>query len=191
LFEMVAPGARPSHTQDVLISLGEAAKMIALRPKLQEALRPPPRLSRRWIAAADDGSPEFRLAVALAGLRAQLISGDNGEAAPARPVLPIRVHLGPLDPESRVPQWSSEKGRTFAVWGAGPLVNNLCAVAQRRLLEHTRNGAMEMPFDSAFDDDKTPIAVDSGEIATFLDGAVRDERIAELLLGLAWVQPGG
>jgi CRISPR-associated protein Csx17 len=71
-------------------------------------------------------------------------------------------------------------------------VDNLSAIAQQRLLEQTRHGWSEVPFDSSFDSEqKTTVAVDSGEIVAFLDGEVRDERIAELLLGLAWVEPGG
>jgi len=185
--------------QHVLIAFGAAVRAIAVRPKLQEALRPPLPSSREWIEAADDCSAEFRLAVALAGLRARLkASEDDGAAMPesgerptqGRPALPMRVHLAPLDPDSPTPQWSPEKGRVLAVWGAGRLVDNLCAVAQRRLLEQTRRGLVEAPFEGAFDEQGAPVAADSGEVAAFLDGEVRDERVAELLLGLAWVQPG-
>lgn len=208
IFALLEQPESKQAVQDVLIAFGAAARMIAVRPKLQESLRPPPQLSRRWIAAAadDDGSAEFRLAAALAGLRARLkVKEEEETAAPEdaekvtrpRRGLPLRVHLGPLDPEtldpekSRAPQWSAEKGGALAVWGAGRLVDNLCAVAQRRLLEQTRHGWSEVPFDSSFDDEQgAPVAAGSGEIAAFLDGEVRDERIAELLLGLAWVQPG-
>jgi CRISPR-associated protein Csx17 len=193
------PGRAPI-VQDALISFGAAVRAIAVRPKLQEALRPPPQLSSRWVEAADDPSPEFRLAVALAGMRARLVpggddggamSGGSGSATHARFGFPMRAHLGPLNPESRPLQWSAEKGGALAVWSTGRLVDNLCAVAQRRLLEQTRVTVIEAPFDGGFDSDRdTPVAVDRGEIAAFLDGDVRDERIAQLLLGLAWVQPG-
>lgn len=201
IFALLEQPESKQAVQDVLIAFGTAVRAIAVRPKLQEALRPPRPLSKEWIEAADDGSSEFRLAVALAGLRAQLKAGDeSGEAKapesgegrmPRRYGLPMRMHLGPLDTDVPAPQWSAEKGGALAVWGAGRLVDNLCAVAQRRLLEQTRHGWSEVPFDSSFDDDQNePVAAGSGEIAAFLDGEVQDERIAELLLGLAWVQTG-
>jgi CRISPR-associated protein Csx17 len=192
--------------QDLLIAFGKAVYAIALRPKLQEALRPPPQLSRIWIEAADDGSPEFRVAVALAGMRARMkvADGDGADKAeeagrsPQRVGLPMRTHLAPLDPDTvmRAPAWALKQqrageGRALAVWGAGRLVDNLCVVAQRRLLEQTRNGWWDAPFDGSFDDKgNVSVAVDSGEIVAFLNNEVRDERIAALLLGLAWVQPG-
>lgn len=207
LFEMVSPTASTTHVQDVLIALGEAARLIALRPKLQDVLRPPSLLSKRWIGAADDGSPEFRTALVLAGLRARLkvSEGDGTPTAEGAKIsterrigLPMRAHLAPLDPETIMwaPAWAlkqkrAAEGRSIAVWGVGRLIDNLCAVAQRRLLEQIRHGWSEVPFDGSFDDEHdAPVAVDSGEIVAFLDGEVRDERIAELLLGLAWVQPG-
>jgi CRISPR-associated protein Csx17 len=200
IFEVLEQPSRAS-IQDVLIAFGAAVRAVAVRPKLQEALRPPRQLSSLWVIAADDRSPEFRLAVALAGLSARLKASEDSRAVASdgaqnpthlRPRLPMRAHLGPLDLDSRAPQWSAEKGGALVVWGAGRLVDNLCAVAQRRLLEQTRGG-LEAPFDSGFDRDgeqDVAVAVDSGEIVSFLDGEVQDERIAELLLGLAWVQPG-
>lgn len=205
LFAMAAPTASSAHVQDVLIALGEAAKLISFRPKLQETLRPPPLLSKRWIEASDDGPAEFRLALALAGMRVRASERDEeaaledvGRAGRSGPGLPMRAHLGPLDPDTilRASAWAlkqprAAEGRVLAVWGAGTLVDNLCAVAQRRLLEQMRHNWPDAPFDSSFDSEQNaPVAVDSGEIVAFLDGEVRDERIAELLLGLAWIKLG-
>lgn len=191
--------------QEVLISLGAAARAIALRPKLQESLRPPPLLSSRWIEAADDESTEFRLALALAGLRMRWTGDESDDTdassererlGPEMSGLLMRAHLAPLDPDTArySPVWASKQpraaeGRALAVWGAGRLIDNLCSVAQRRLLEQTRRAWSRVPFDASFDRQKQPVALDSGEIAAFLRSEVRDERIARLLLGLAWVQP--
>lgn len=193
--------------QDMLGAVGATARAIALRPKLQETLWPPPLLSKRWIEAADDGSPEFRLAVALAGMRARLETSrvdegtapeDAGMARGSGYGLPMRAHLAPLDPDTVMwaPAWAlkqpkAAEGRAVTVWSAGKLVDNLCAIAQRRLLEQTRHGWSEVPFGTSFDGEQnTAVAVGGGEIVAFLDGEVRDERIAELLLGLSWVEPG-
>jgi len=214
--------------QSVLIAVGRAARLIAVRPKLQEALRPPPRLSEAWIDAADDGSAEFRLALALAGLRMargkapggevgleptvgaengaradddEATAGNADDAVPpgtdtlggaaARHIVDLAMcaHLGPLDPDSRLrsPRWAGNEkrageGRALAVWGEGAVVDNLCAVAQRRLVEQQRRGLAQVPFDGT-------CGAASGDIRAFLDGDVDDARIADLLLGLAWVRP--
>lgn len=187
----------PLNVQSVLAGVGCAVLGLARRPKLREKLRPPPRLRDDWIEAAVDGSVEFRIALALAGLRAPPPkSPDNTQVEPpdaarrARTVdLAMCAHLAPLDPDSALsrPTWAAQsqkrkgEGEALAVWGAGALVDNLCAVARRRLVEQSRRGIDEALFDGCFDVDET-------DIAAFLDGATDDARIAELLLGLAWVK---
>lgn len=203
IFAMLEQREHAGSVQSVLTAIGAAMRAIALRPNLQESLRPLPLLPKSWIEAADDGSHEFRLAAALAGLQTRGTREEpSGTEAPreaprARIEMPMRSHLAPLDPDSRgfAPAWAlkqprAAEGRRLAVWGAGPLIDNLCAVAQRRLLEQTRNAWPRVPFDGSFDSERTmPVAVDSGDIAAFLNGEVRTERIARLLLGLAWVKP--
>ncbi|MCA1951448.1 MAG: type I-U CRISPR-associated protein Csx17 [Hyphomicrobiales bacterium] len=66
----------PRAVQRVLVAVGEAASYLASSPKAPDAKEggqePPPRLSQAWFEAANDGSAEFRIAAALAGLgRAQ------------------------------------------------------------------------------------------------------------------------
>jgi CRISPR-associated protein Csx17 len=185
-----------SAVQATLVAIGRTGRVVAQRPKLRDgvaSIAPPPRLSGAWIVAADDGTPAFRLAVALAGVRARLATenrSDNGNGTSGavsterRFGLPMCAHLGPLDPDAfpSRPRWSVEKGSALATWGSGSLVDNLCAFARRRLLEWTRLGLDEAPFDGAN-------GADSGEIAAFLDGPEMDSRIAELVLGLSWVEP--
>jgi CRISPR-associated protein Csx17 len=197
LFELVARPQQTDAVQGVLIAVGRLARLIADRPQLQGTL-PPPHLSRAWIDAADDSSREFCLAAALAGLRAKLsekgsANEADGAGAPAtdadqagtRYGLYMRQHLAPLDPSRHVdhPAWSAEKGGALAVWGSGGLIDNLCAVAQRRLLEESMFGLPDKPFDA-------PFRVDSGEIAAFLDASEGfDDQVADLLAGFAWVAP--
>ena len=64
--------ASPRAVQRVLIAVGEAAAYLVSSPKSRDPKegkqKPPPRLRSAWFHAADDGSPEFRIAAALAGL---------------------------------------------------------------------------------------------------------------------------
>lgn len=58
--------------QRVLIAVGDAAAYLASSPTAcnpkEGNQKPPPRLSRDWFHAANDGTAEFRIAAALAGL---------------------------------------------------------------------------------------------------------------------------
>lgn len=97
-----------------------------------------------------------------------------------RAILPMRCHFAPLDREHGS-EWNEGEGGTLAVWGNGGLTANLCAVAQRRLIEQTRGSHTEKPFAAV-------IGVGSGDIAAFLNGDAGFERlVADLLAGLSWV----
>ena len=73
--------ASPRAVQRVLIAVGEAVAYLVSSPKSRDPKegkqKPPPRLRSAWFHAADDGSPEFRIAAALAGLgRPPASAGD-------------------------------------------------------------------------------------------------------------------
>ena len=162
----------PARVQMLLTALGKAAKVLAARPRLRDRLRPPPLLSAEWVRQAYTDTPQFRVAAALGWLHARaplqqpqgegpapIGSGSDGKW---RAILPMRCHFAALDRE-RGSEWNEGEGGTLAVWGNGGLTANLCAVAQRRLIEQTRGSLTENPFAAV-------IGVGSGDIAAFLDG---------------------
>lgn len=208
LFELTTRPQQSDAVQEVLIAVGRLGRIIADRPKLQEEnVQPPPILSGAWAVAADDASREFRLAAALAGLRAtsaerRLTDRADGiretatgaDRAGLQYGLYMRQHLAPLDPDRpRYSTWHAEKGGALAVWGPGGLVDNLCAVAQCRLLEMSRLALPDKPFSAAVTVSSgipASIAADSDAIAAFLDPSGGfDERVADLVAGLVWVEP--
>lgn len=84
--------ASPRAVQRVLVAVGEAASYLASSPKARDSKegkqKPPPRLRSEWFQAADDGSAEFRIASALAGIGRSLLdevraADDNEEEAEA------------------------------------------------------------------------------------------------------------
>ena len=83
--------------QRVLIAVGEAAAYLVSSPKARDPKegkqRPPPRLRSAWFHAADDGSAEFRIAAALAGL--------GGPPASAGDVRTARQTLSPRSMTAR------------------------------------------------------------------------------------------
>jgi CRISPR-associated protein Csx17 len=88
-------GAEPARWQSLLIALGRAEAALLRSPNKtgdpKRRLSPLPSLRRGWIAAANDGSPELRLALALASQDVAL--RHHGKAIVAN----VRSHWMPLD----------------------------------------------------------------------------------------------
>lgn len=165
LFDLARHGGR-RRLQEVLMVLGELQQVVGTSPTARDRIRPLPALSHQWVRDADDGTHEFRLAAALAGLHA--------------PGLPMRCHLAPVSPEEGTRRrWEPES--RLAVWGAGDLVSNLGRVLERRLLEAERRDLQQKPFGGQ------PPA-DVAAVAAFLRGDTDDRRIARLVGGLAFTR---
>lgn len=154
-------GGSAERVQRVLFALGSVEKILAKSPKIRSEARlsPVPPLSPAWLDAADDGSAEFRLACAL---------GAAG----------IREHLEPVR-VGKYASWTEQEKPAQVVWGGGPLVDNLLAVADRRLVDSLRAGGA--PAFPTFVSRPAPL----GDIASFVRGHVDDLKIEELLWGIA------
>jgi len=132
LFDLARFGD-PRHVQQVLVALGQVQAYLATSPGARKDCPPVPRLSTAWSLAADDGSANFRIAAALAGLHRP--AGDDG----GRPDMPMAVHFAPVDPGGKG-AWPKDPKLAAMVWRAGSLCRNLFAVAERRLLDAEREG---------------------------------------------------
>lgn len=165
--------------QKILVALGAAERELALTPgKVGQSKRPPGplgRLSSKWIEAAHDGSSEFEIARALAGIRDE--PDRPGEAAKLGP---LRANLEPVDWEKRCRAWA-EKDRDV-VWNDADLPTNLVAVLARRMMDADRKGCENLPLASFAN---APLDV----VAAFIAGELDDRRIEDLLWGLCLVQP--
>ncbi|MFY7925887.1 MAG: type I-G CRISPR-associated protein Cas8g1/Csx17 [Aquidulcibacter sp.] len=193
LFRLAADTS-PAVVQAALIALGEAMLACARRPKLRIAARgaqrppttPPPPLDRAWYLRADDGSAEFSLAAAVAGLAAGMADGDKSLP------MPFRSHLAPvnLSPDRRREPWSeATASRALLVWQGRDVLRDLSAVLERRLVEAQRRvfvaeGVPILPLTGA---PTAPLWA----VAAFLAGRTDDRRIARLAQGLAWVDCTG
>ncbi len=162
-------GDRYGVVQKVLIIVGEIQRYAGTSPATQEKIPPVPILSERWFSAARDNGIEFRIAAALTGLH-----GTKEQP------LPMRVHLSPLDPKGRKdPVWLLEgKKHKYRTWHYGGLEKNLISVLEKRLLLMQKDGFSDKPLNG------WP-GVDLTSMTTFLAGETDDNRIAQLLAGLA------
>lgn len=206
LFQMTDTNRAGEGVRNALMALGAFVGWLASAPsKARGSLRPPPVLSKAWIKTADDGSPEFRVAAALAGLG--LPSATTGAPPPAPkengatdhttqppntpPAPPMAVHFAPVEEESlldirRFPQrrrWSDSATTRNDVWGPAGLVSNMISVLERRLVEATIRGLSDKPLAAA-------THARLADIAAFVTNDFDDARCATLLAGLVWARPG-
>lgn len=99
----------PRAIQRVLIAVGEATAYLVSSPKARDPKegkqKPPPRLRSAWFNAADDGSAEFGLAAALAGLgRALTHAGEaidemDADTAPDQGAMTEEDEVSEDDPD--------------------------------------------------------------------------------------------
>lgn len=207
LFELVAPSLTSIRIERVLVAIGRVAAWLAVSPKGRDTVgMPPPMLSSEWVQEADDGSAEFRVAAALAGLgleqrshegiaKDSSMGGDGSSDAtldtrqglPAAP--PMAMHFAPVDDKQfvnrrRTRRWASDAASASAmmVWGGGSFVSNLISVLERRLVDMSMRGLVDKPLAGA-------TTAGLADVATFLSGDLDDSRCSALLRGLIWASP--
>jgi CRISPR-associated protein Csx17 len=156
--------------QKVLRQLGAIESLCRTSPKAREAIPPVPELSLHWAVDAEDGSAEFRIALALAGLALR----GRLDGRPA--TLTLRPHLAPVSLDGK----SWDEHSRLVCWGPGPLARNLAAILHRRRLI-----ALELGNEGDFLASRTGATLT--DVMQFLDGTTDDGRIAELLAGLVCV----
>ncbi|MHB1038079.1 MAG: type I-G CRISPR-associated protein Cas8g1/Csx17 [Pirellulales bacterium] len=158
---------------EIVCAIGNAERELAGAERLRAAkfLVPLSGLSTEWLDAASDGSVEFELAAALAGIH-----------DPGRKIGPVRANLEPVDWKRWSRQWA-DKERSV-VWNSADLSTNLIAVLSRRLMDGTKQGSEGLPIWSRR---TAPLSA----VSSFIAGNVDDHRIEELLWGLMLVESSG
>lgn len=162
--------------QAVLIALGQCERVMATSSRwtTDSFLPPVPALSGQWLQDCDDGSVEYRLAAALAS-----VWGYYENAGGRRRVRSLRQQLEP------VTTWKMDTGLVVrwdwdaaadVVWSHGHLMDCMNAALARRLMRAVQAGVATYP-------DVGHIHAELGDIADFIDGAVDEQRLSDLLWG--------
>lgn len=160
------------HAVELVLRLIGRIEVLATRsPRVREQIMPVPRLPPGWLLRSDDGSAEFQIASALAGL--SLCTAVEGK----RIELGLRPHLVPVRPDER--DW--DENSALVSWGDGTLERNLAQLLHRRRLEAVRLGAEGELLAS-----RAGAALEG--VKRFLEGDTDDRRISELAHGLACVE---
>ena len=215
LFALADTPSPAMRIQRALVALGEVCKWLAVSRKGREAVgAPPPTMSRDWIRMADDGSPEFRVAAALAGLglapmerrddsKTETTSGNKDAAdvgvgaedqdtprARSWTALPMAAHFIPID-EDRF--FDGQRLRTRRAWSsdeAPPVVVWGAGGLVSNMIAALERRLVEAAIRGLED---KPLAgavpVRLADVGAFLSGDFDDTRCAALLAGMIWVRP--
>lgn len=210
LFDLTDKSIPAAKIQRTIIALGEICGWLGVSEKGRAEIGPPPVLSKGWIRFADDESPEFRVAVALAGIGLKLknrqdelalenSSSDQAEQGAravnqstprTRPAPPMASHFAPIEETSffeslrgrKRRAWSDQESSPSVVWGTGGLTKNMISVLERRLVEGAVRGLDDKPLEGA-------IYARFSDVGAFLFGDFDDARCASILRGLIWSRP--
>lgn len=129
LFAITEHPAEPSRWQNAILAMAQVEAILLSSQKYKTG--PIPRLRPDWVSVGNDGSPEWRLALAFA-LQARSFRG-------------VRL---PLDPIRR--HWVPEKNLEVAAVMKGRRgVDDASALVQRRLTEASQNGKRLLPLQAA------------------------------------------
>lgn len=172
----------PGRWQAVLLAAANVETLQATGTGFEAG--PIPKLRPDWIEAVDDGTPEFRLALAL-GLAA------GGRAKDASPVDPLRRHWLPIDPQSArfLTQDRGLRRDAGVVAFHRDQSADCLAVVQRRLIEAAQHERRRLSIAAA-----PRAGAELGDLAALIGGSVELGRCVSLarafmaLDGRAWAR---
>ena len=178
LFAVAERPETPAVWQRVLVLLANTEEIMAHGSGF--AAGPVPRLRPEWVSASDDGSPEFRLALAFA------LQASDFHRIRKTPVDPIRQHWLPLD---------RKQPRRFATTGADSMarlevlpevvmhgrsgLTDAVALVERRLVEASQSKGRHLPLKAA-----PSVAASIADLTALLSGQVDINRTLALARAL-------
>lgn len=168
VFDALTHDETPSRWQAVLTAAVEIEALQAGGTAITAGPIPP--LQPGWIVAASDGSPEFRLALAL-GSAAVFHPQDR------RPVDPVRHHWLPLERGAMKFQISDKRlahDSRVVMTGRNPQAD-CAAIVQRRLIEAGQQGRRQLPLQAAFGCEAR-----LSDLAKLINGEVDLQRVSTL-----------
>lgn len=184
LFAVVQAPSQPARWQATLLALADVESV--MRTGSGFKAQPIPALRPEWASAADDGSPEFRLALAFA-LQAAAFKRRDG-----KPEDPIRRHWLPLDPQrpgrfatsGDIAHTRLERHVDVVLQGREGVADAI-ALLERRLIEAASTGQRGFPLQPA-----PRAAAHPADLAAWLAGGVDTDRTLALARALMALHRG-
>lgn len=178
LLELTQHSAQPSRWQSVLLALARIESV--MKGGAGFKAQPVPRLRPQWVQAADDGSVEFRLALALA-------LQSDGFDRKGRPNDGVRRHWLPLAKPAGLPKFAvggdAQHPRLERLPGVVMAGRNgtddAIALVERRLVEATGQCGRGWALQAA-----PRAAASLGDLSAWLAGSVNTDRTLALARAL-------
>lgn len=159
IFEYTANGGGNMALQKILITVGHLEMNLSIsKPEHNR----PVCLSTQWIPTCYDGSPEFRLAAALASINS---------------VYPIRMNIEAVDRDAK--KW--EKGGTSIISKKPDAVQYIAAILHRRCIDAVKYSEKYVPINGS-------IYAPLPDVIDFLYGNLDSEKILELFIPLSFIK---
>jgi CRISPR-associated protein Csx17 len=184
LFDVIREERERAGLQAALAALGGVVSWLATSRSGRERVTPPPRLSRRWINGADDGTPEFRIAVALASL-GWAGSGDRRDREEEQEEIETASHLpNEVDgevasttepPEATIARRGSEWSQTAKRKLPPPMAAHFAPVEQKTIVQPRRSWA---------ENDRPGVVRNAGNLVQNMIAVLERRLIEQALLGL-------
>ncbi len=177
VFDLLAHLDEPTRWQFVLLCAADVESL--LMPGASGLAGPIPKLSQGWLEAADDGSAELRLGVALGS--AVWRSPTKAHSLPT-----IRAHMLPWE-NGRL--WTDsttgrvKQSRDWVVSDEVEPVDGLIALVLRRLMLAETRAARTLPLTAA-----AGCGADLGDVCLFLDGRLDVRRIVQFARAVAAIK---
>ncbi len=157
-----------NNFQHVLEALGDFEKLMSKNKDItsknkDEKVYPLTGLNPLWLIKANDNSPEFIIAAALASIKS--INGTD--------IGSIRTNLEPVNSKN---DWAGTKENQYSYEGNN-IYKRLSNVLYRRLMEAERTHASHIPLDGI-------IGADPVYVSMFIDNILDVNRIERILFGL-------
>lgn len=179
VFEALAHPGESGRWQAVLLAAADAETLLVAGTSAGAG--PIPALRPEWIEATDDGTPEYRLALALGTARA-------ANARAGRGIDPVRGHFLPLDGRARLAVQGGGLAPRVAsdprvVLSAAAPEDSLMALVERRLVEAERGASRRLPLVAA-----PGLGASLPDLTSFLDGRVDTRLVLQLARAFAAVR---
>lgn len=181
VFEALSRPAEPRCWQGVLLCAADVEALLV--PGTPKNAGPIPKLRVEWIAATDDGTPEYRLAAALGTARAE--TRRSGSALDG-----VRGHFLPLDARGRLAVQGAGLSPRVAhdprvVAGAAP-EDVLLGLVERRIVESESGAARRLPLVAV-----PGLGASLPDVASFIGGGVDCSFVLRLARAFAAVDVRG
>lgn len=164
---------------EILVALSNTEREVVLLKDRATLLTPARGLKPEWVGG-DDDSHDYHVARAIAGITAWGEKASDGRSVPV--VESIRANLLPVARRGKA--WVWDDTSHSAIWSRGaPVAVNLAAVLRRRLIDAQKGSGDGLPLWSSY-------GAGFGDLLAFWHGELNEDRLTDLIYGLALVDAG-